>query len=105
IDDQLWVNTSVELPNQWRVNWSNQGFSMFNSICAQACTRGGPAVKKDPLYSSNFQLSGDARARIAPDAFVSVQRGDGGRTKYARVTPAILWRAASNLQITTDITV
>jgi hypothetical protein len=104
IDDQLWVNTSVELPNQWRVNFNNQGYSLFNSVCAQACTRGGPAVKKDPLYSSNLQVSGDARARVAPDLFVSVQRGDGGRTRYARFTPAILWRAASNLQVTTDIT-
>jgi len=104
IDDQLWVNSSVELPSQWRVNWSNQGFSMFNSICAQACTRGGPAVKKDPTYSSNFQLSGDARARVAADFFVSLQRGDGGRTHYKRFTPAVLWRAASNLQVTTDLT-
>jgi hypothetical protein len=104
IDDQLWVNTSVELHSQWRVNFNNQGYSLFNSVCAQACTRGGPAVKRDPLYSSNLQLSGDARARVAPDFFFSVQRGDGGRTRYARFTPAILWRAASNLQITTDVT-
>jgi hypothetical protein len=104
IDDQLWVNTSVELPSQWRVNFNNQGFSLFNSVCAQACTRGGPAVKKDPIYSSSLQLSGDARARVAPDFFISVQRGDGGRTRYARFTPAILWRAASNLQVTTDVT-
>ncbi len=105
IDDQVWLNTTVELPSQWRVNMNNQGYSLFNSICAQACTRGGPAVKKDPTYSSNLQVSGDARARVAPDFFLSVQRGDGGRTRYARFTPAILWRAASNLQVTTDVTV
>ena len=104
IDDQIWLNTTVELPSQWRVSWNNQGYALFNSICAQACTRGGPAVKKDPTYSSNVQLTGDARARLAPDVFVSVQRGDGGRTRYARVTPMLIFRAASNLQMTTDVT-
>lgn len=104
IDDQLWLNTSVELPSQWRVTMNNQGYSLFNSICAQACTRGGPAVKKDPTYSSNLQITGDARARLAPDFFVSVQRGDGGRTRYARFTPTLIFRAASNLQVTTDVT-
>ena len=88
----------------WREIWNNQGFSLFNSICAQACTRGGPAVKKDPTYSSNLQITGDARARLAPDLFVSVQRGDGGRTRYARFTPTLIFRAASNLQVTTDVT-
>lgn len=104
IDDQIWLNTSVELPSQWRVNLNNQGTSLFNSICAQACTRGGPAVRKDPVYSSSLQVTGDARARVAPDLFVTAQRGDGARTRYFRVTPALVIRAASNLQITADVT-
>lgn len=104
IDDQLWLNTTVELPSQWRVSWNNQGYSLFNSVCAQACTRGGPAVKKDPLLSSNIQISGDARARLTPDFYALAQRGDGGRTRYTRFTPTLIFRAASNLQMTADVT-
>lgn len=104
IDDMVWLNSSAELPSQWRVSWNNQSNWTWGSVCAQACTRGGPAVKKDPAIASSLQLSGDARARVAPDFQVYVQRADGGRTRYMRFTPALLWRAASNLQIQTDVT-
>jgi hypothetical protein len=103
IDDMLIFNGNAELPSQWTVFLNAQQNYSFKSVCAQACTRGGPAVRKDPVQTVNLNVGGDARGRFVPNFNVGFQRGDGGRTDYARIAPGVLWRAASNLQVSSDL--
>jgi hypothetical protein len=102
IDDMLIWNSFVELPSQWTIATNVQQNYSFNSVCAQACTRGGPAVRKDPSQSANINVQGDARKRFVPFVHYGYQRADGGRSSYHNWGPSLLWRAASNLQVQTD---
>src|SRR5439155_1812488 len=76
---------------------------LAGTVCAQHCTRGGPAIRKDPLSSASLEVVGDARTVLAPDVVVYWQTDDGGRSRTVRLTPAILWRAASNLQVSANV--
>lgn len=105
IDEMFIMNSGVELPSQWRVNLVAQATQLFGTVCSQRCTRGGPALRKDPLPSVSLQVAGDARERFSPDILVYWQSDDGGRSRTWRVTPAILWRAASNLQVSANLVV
>jgi len=105
IDEMLFLNSNVELPSQWRVAFNASGTQLFNTICSQRCTRGGPALRKDPLPSFSLQVTGDQRGILTPDVTLYWQMDDGGRSRTVRVTPAIFWRAASNLQVSASTTV
>ena len=105
IDDMFWLTSTVELPNQWRVALNLQETQLGGTICSQRCTRGGPALRKDPLSSALLQVTGDARSRLAPDVVLSWQQDDQGRSRTWRVIPTVLFRAASNLQMSASATV
>lgn len=105
IDQMIFFNGTAELPSQWRVSMNGTATKLFGSLCSQRCTRGGPAVRKDPSLSTTVHVSGDPRARLLPEMFVSAEREDGGRSHTIRVSPAVLWRAASNLQLSAILSV
>lgn len=105
IDEMFFLTANVELPSQWRVFFIGSATQLFNTICWQKCTRGGPALRKDPLGSLAVQVTGDQRARVTPDLGVAWQTDDGGRSRAVRITPAVIWRAASNLQVSASTTV
>lgn len=105
IDRTLFLNASAELLSQWRVTVGASQAQLPGTYCSQKCTRGGPALRKDPLSSVSLQLTGDPRARLSPDVFVGWQADDGGRSRVVRVTPSLLWRAASNLQVSASTTI
>ena len=99
IDQMLWLNTSVELPSQWRVMLNVNGQQLGGTVCSQFCTRGGPALRKDPLTMGFLQVTGDARRTVSPDFVFGWRRDDGGRTHGFTLAPSVLVRAASNLQV------
>ncbi|HJQ19331.1 MAG TPA: DUF5916 domain-containing protein [Gemmatimonadaceae bacterium] len=100
IDEMLALTATTELPSQWRMIL-NAGFNqLFGTICSQRCTRGGPALRKDPLPSVGFEVIGDPRTTLAPDILVYWQQDDQGRSHTMRIAPSVLWRAATNLSIT-----
>lgn len=104
IDEMVWLTGSAELPSQWTISTRAQGTQLGGTVCAQKCTRGGPAIRKDPGASLSLQLTGDPRARLAPDLVLYAESGDGGRSRTWRLAPAVLWRAASNLQVSANVT-
>ena len=99
IDENYTLNSNVELLSQWRLFTFTTLQQMGRTYCSQRCTRGGPALRKDPLYTQNFEIAGDARSVVLPDIFFGWSREDGGRTRIFRFMPSVLVRAASNLQI------
>jgi hypothetical protein len=105
VDQLLWLNTNVELPSQWTVAIRANAAQLGGIVCAQKCMRGGPAVRKDPLGSATVQVTGDPRKRLIPDVTVFWQADDGGRSRAARLVPALSWRPASNLQLASSIVV
>jgi hypothetical protein len=102
IEQQMIFNSNVELPSQWRVFLGSTVGQLAGTICSQRCTRGGPAIRKSPLTSFSAEVVGDARATFAPDIAVYWQTDDGGRSHTFRFTPGVLWRAASNLQVSAN---
>jgi hypothetical protein len=59
-------------------------------------------LRKSPLTSFSAQVIGDARATLAPDISGYVQMDDEGNSHTVRFTPGIVWRAASNLQVSAN---
>jgi hypothetical protein len=105
IDDMFWITSAIELPNQWRVLFFPTFTQIGGTVCSQHCTRGGPAVRKDLLSSMSVQVTGDARHAVSPDVLVYWQSDDGGRSHTVQFTPTLLWRAASNLQVSVNAVV
>jgi Domain of unknown function (DUF5916)/Carbohydrate family 9 binding domain-like len=99
IDDMLNLVSNVELPSQWRVQLSTGANQLGGTICSQHCTRGGPAVRKDPLTFAQVDVLGDSRHTLTPEIPIIWQSDDGGRSHTWTVTPTVLWRAASNLSV------
>jgi hypothetical protein len=105
IDQQIRLNGNAELPSQWRVNLNGFINNLWGSVCAQACTRGGPAIRKDATTDVNVQLTGDTRARVSTDLIVGMRRDDGGRSSGFYAFPSLVARASSNLIVSTGITI
>jgi hypothetical protein len=99
IDEMVFLTGTAELHNQWRVQLNAGSNQLFNTICSQKCTRGGPALRKDPLPSFTLNVTGDPRSRFTHDVLVYWQRDDQGRSHTIRVAPTLFWRAASNLHL------
>ncbi|MEK7400829.1 MAG: DUF5916 domain-containing protein [Gemmatimonadota bacterium] len=99
IEDMIVVNGNVELPSQWTVFLNSSTSKLFGAVCSQECTRGGPALRKDPAQEAAITLLGDARRALQPEFGVGFSRGDAGRSSGWRVQPGLLWRPASNLQV------
>jgi hypothetical protein len=87
------------------VNFNAGAQQLGRTICSQRCTRGGPALRKSPLTSLSLQLVGDPRRTFIPDVTTYWQTDDEGRSRTLRITPSVLWRAASNLQLSVNATV
>jgi hypothetical protein len=99
IDQMVWLNTNVELPSQWRVSLNTNLQQLGGTVCSQQCTRGGPALRREPAVQTTLSVAADARGWVAPELSVSARRDDGGRTRGMTVAPAVLMRPASNLQL------
>lgn len=102
IDRMLVFNANAELPSQWTVLTSTSATQLAGSVCSQRCTRGGPALRKSPMASFSVQVIGDQRKAIVPDVAAYWQEDDEGRSHTLRVTPSILYRAASNIQVSAN---
>ncbi len=93
------LRSNAELPSQWTVSVNSTLAQLGGTLCSLRCTRGGLALRKSPAFETNVVIAGDPRRTLAPDFAFSFQRDDEGRTQLWRMTPGILWRAASNLQL------
>jgi hypothetical protein len=105
IEDEFFLNAVTELHSQWTVNFNAGAQQLGRTICSQRCTRGGPALRKSPLTSLSVQLVGDPRRTFIPDVTTYWQTDDEGRSRTLRVTPSVLWRVASNLQMSANTTI
>lgn len=90
---------NLELPTQWRLRVSPTVAQLAGTVCAQRCTRGGPAIRKDPLATLLVQLYGDTRPRFAPNLGALLATESGGRSWQVQWTPGVTGRVASNLMV------
>jgi hypothetical protein len=105
IEHQYILNGNIEFPSQWRLLVSGAAAGLGGSLCSQRCTRGGPALRRSPLTWGSAFLGGDTRSSIVPELSVYAQTEDEGRSNMVRINPAVLWRAATNLQAIVSIVI
>ncbi len=63
-----------------------------------ACARGGPAMRQDPLLNAGVVFSGDNRGTFTPSLGLSVSDGDGGRSGMRELDPAVTLNVSPRLQ-------
>ncbi|MEO5567586.1 MAG: DUF5916 domain-containing protein [Gemmatimonadaceae bacterium] len=89
------VNSHWELNNSMWLH-AGVGIEGINSYCDD-CTRGGPAVRRDPSSNGWAGIDGDPRNAIVPGLFGRWSLGSGGRGKSWGLDPYLSYRIGSAL--------
>jgi hypothetical protein len=94
------VNTNwhVQLPNNWWAHWGGTAAQLGNVFCDR-CTRGGPAVRRSPLYNYFAGINLDDRWRVFPSLFFGGGRGDYGASRHWWAEPSIELRPTTAIQM------
>ncbi|MEO8449776.1 MAG: DUF5916 domain-containing protein [Gemmatimonadota bacterium] len=94
LDRGISTNVHVALRNNW---WIHGGFGLggLGSLYCDACARGGPAVRTDGYTSQWLGIEGDGRRVVVPGLWLNYNRRDGGRSRYAGISPYVQFRVAS----------
>lgn len=88
------VNTHWQMSNSLWIH-AGQGINSAVPTYCDNCTRGGPAVRKDPSVWGWAELDGDPRRAIVPMVALQWQRSDGGRSHDLMLMPGFQFRVAS----------
>lgn len=90
----LFVHTSGTLYSNWGGAITYNGDDFGGGVCV-ACARGGPAVRKSSRHTLRFDISGDARRVLVPQATWIVSRGEEGRSSFREFDAGFSFRVAS----------
>lgn len=75
------VHTSGTLPNSWGGAITGSLNDVGGTYCV-SCARGGPALRQAPKYGIRFDVVGDPRPAVVPQAAWRVGTSDDGRSWY-----------------------
>lgn len=88
------VNGFTQLTNQWWV-FTGLGMRQLPGSYNDRSAQGGPAIYRSPVVNGWIGFDGDGRMRVIPHFFMSLGRGDYGRTLFRFVQPSVELRASS----------
>ncbi len=90
------TNSHIQFTNRW---WLHLGgtLGLGPTYCDRNCTRGGPAVRVEPMTTSWLGIQGDGRHAIVPSLWLNYGRYDGGRTTLVSVNPSVTVKVGDRL--------
>jgi len=102
LDRKINTNLHTELPFSW---WIHAGVSWagLGEVYCDRCARGGPALRTDQAVYAWGGVEGDDRQVVTPAIWLNYGQGDGGRSQSVSVSPALMVRVTSGLNLSVGV--
>lgn len=97
-------NVHVQFNSRW---WLHAGgtLGIGQVYCDRDCTRGGPALKREPNYRPWVGIEGDNRRALVPSLFINYSNGDGGRSTNLSLSPQLTLRPSTRFVTSLSVNV
>jgi hypothetical protein len=99
------LKTNTGLNTNWHMNSTNNWWWHFGSTINQlgsycdACTRGGPTIRRSPMLDFFAGVNMDDRWKVTPHLFFGGGRGDYGASNFWWVDPSVEMRPTAATQL------
>jgi hypothetical protein len=97
-------NVHIQFTNRW---WLHAGgtLGVGQTYCDRDCTRGGPALKRDPVIRPWLGIEGDRRRTVVPSLWINYGDSDGGRSTNLSINPQVTLRPSARFSTSLSVNV